>query len=101
MAHLFRECSSLKSLPDISKWNVNKVIKFDNLFSYCSSLLTLPEISKWEIFENIVIDVEYDFDTTYKLNPNVMNYMNNFAKLHINKNYSNACLDKFPLIMGI
>ena len=43
---LFGECSSLKSLPDISKWNTNKVTDMSSLFYYCSSLESLPDISK-------------------------------------------------------
>ena len=44
-------CSSLKSLPDISKWNI-KNIKINNIFKGCSSLLSFPDISKWD-FNNI------------------------------------------------
>ena len=43
---MFSECSSLKALPDISKWNTNKIINISNLFYKCSSLKTLPDISK-------------------------------------------------------
>ena len=43
---LFYECSSLKSLPDISKWNTNNVIDMSLLFCKCSSLELLPDISK-------------------------------------------------------
>ena len=32
------ECSSLKSLPDISKWNTNNVTDMRGLFSNCSSI---------------------------------------------------------------
>ena len=44
---LFEECESLKSLPDISKWNTNKVTNMNNLFYNCKSLESLPDISKW------------------------------------------------------
>ena len=49
---LFYECSSLKELPDISKWNVNNVMAINNLFFNCSSLISLPDISKWNIFNS-------------------------------------------------
>ena len=41
------ECSSLISLPDISKWNTEKVINMSFLFMGCISLKSLPDISKW------------------------------------------------------
>jgi len=47
MSYMFYECSSLLSLPDISKWNTNKVTNISFMFSICSSLLSLPDISKW------------------------------------------------------
>ena len=42
-------CSSLISLPDISKWNIDKVTDMSFMFSRCYSLISLPDISKWEI----------------------------------------------------
>ena len=48
---IFMNCSSLKSLPDISKWNI-KNVKINNIFKGCSSLLSFPDISKW-YFNNI------------------------------------------------
>ena len=38
MSFMFRECSSLFSLPDISKWNTNNVTNMSYMFSKCSSL---------------------------------------------------------------
>ena len=46
---LFDGCSSLKELPDISKWNTNNVTNMSYLFYDCSSLKELPDISKWNI----------------------------------------------------
>ena len=43
----FYDCCSLKSLPDISKWNVEGVKSICGLFMKCSSLKLLPDISKW------------------------------------------------------
>ena len=46
MRFMFGECSSLLSLPDISNWNTNKVTKMSYMFYGCSSLSSLPDISK-------------------------------------------------------
>ena len=37
MSCMFKECSSLSSLPDISKWNTNNVTNMSYMFSGCSS----------------------------------------------------------------
>ena len=52
---IFSECSSLISLPDISKWKTSKVKNMSNMFSLCSKLDSLPDISKWNLpnLENI------------------------------------------------
>ena len=47
MSYMFSECSSLSSLPDISKWNTNNVTDMSYLFNNCSSLSKLSDISKW------------------------------------------------------
>jgi len=36
-------------LPDISKWDTNKVDVLSNMFYGCSSLTSLPDISIWNI----------------------------------------------------
>ena len=46
MSGMFKECSSLSSLPDISKWNTSNVTDMSYMFSGCSSLSSLPDISK-------------------------------------------------------
>ena len=46
---MFGKCSSLSSLPDISKWSTNNVINMKNMLYACSSLSSLPDISKWSI----------------------------------------------------
>ena len=55
MSYMFSGCSSLLSLPDISKWNTNNVTNMSYMFYNCSSLLSLPDISKWKT--NNVIDM--------------------------------------------
>ena len=47
MSYMFYWCSSLSSLPDISKWNINNVTNMSSMFYECSSLSSLPDISKW------------------------------------------------------
>ena len=47
MSSMFEGCSSLSSLPDISKWNIKNVTNMNCLFKGCSSLTSLPDISKW------------------------------------------------------
>ena len=44
---MFSGCSSLISLPDISKWKTDNVNRMSYMFSGCSHLITLPDISKW------------------------------------------------------
>ena len=46
MSYMFDGCSSLLSLPDISKWNTNNVTNMNYMFYACESLSSLPDISK-------------------------------------------------------
>ena len=55
MNSLFYGGSSLKALPDISKWDTKNVNDMSWLFCKCSSLKTLPDISKWNV--NNVLDM--------------------------------------------
>ena len=48
MSSLFGKCTSLITLPDISKWNTSNVTNMHSLFYGCSSLISLPDISKWD-----------------------------------------------------
>ena len=48
MINIFYECSSLISLPDISKWKTNNVTDMSYMFYRCSRLSSLPDISKWK-----------------------------------------------------
>ena len=43
------DCSSLISIPDISKWNTKNIYFMGSLFFNCSSLISLPDITKWDI----------------------------------------------------
>ena len=50
---MFYGCSSLSSLPDISKWDTKNVNDMSYMFYGCSSLSSLPDISKWELNKNL------------------------------------------------
>ena len=43
---MFGEYSSLEKIPDISKWETNRVFYMNNLFSNCSALKEIPDISR-------------------------------------------------------
>ena len=59
MIAIFLNCSSLTTLPDISKWNTDKVKNMIILFFNCSSLISLPDISIWNIHN--VTNISYMF----------------------------------------
>ena len=48
MSDIFNGCRSLKSLPDISKWDTKNVTDMSEMFYWCTSLNSLPDISKWD-----------------------------------------------------
>ena len=45
MSKMFSLCSSLTTLPDISKWKVNNCFIMIQMFIGCISLSSLPKIS--------------------------------------------------------
>ena len=59
MSEIFSGCSSLLSLPDISKWKTNNVINMSYMFNRYSSLSSLPDISKWNTYN--VTNMSYMF----------------------------------------
>ena len=65
LKYIFYNCSSLSSLPDISKWNTNNVKDMQCMFYNCSSLSSLPDISKWNT--NNVEDMSKMFNDTFSL----------------------------------
>ncbi len=46
MSYMFSDCSSLQSLPDISKWNISNVTDMYDMFDGCKLLKALPDFSK-------------------------------------------------------
>ena len=43
MESLFDGCCNLKSLPDISKWNISNLKNKNDMFKNCSKNLNIPE----------------------------------------------------------
>ena len=48
MSGILYNCTSIKTLPDISKWNTDNVINMNKIFYNCTSIESLPDISKWK-----------------------------------------------------
>ena len=62
MQYMFCFCSSLKLLPDISNWNTEKVENIIGMFKNCSSLIKIPDISRWQTGNLIYIDSLFSRD---------------------------------------
>ena len=45
MSYMFHGCTSLSSLPDISKWDTKNVTNMSYMFYWCSSLPSLLTLS--------------------------------------------------------
>ena len=45
MSCMFENCSSLNSLPDISKWNTSNVNNMSDMFDGCSKLSKIPKFN--------------------------------------------------------
>ena len=63
---LFFRCKKLEYLPDISKWNINYAIFLNGMFMECTSLKKLPDISNWKIIENLNYEIIKIFVDLYK-----------------------------------
>ena len=48
MKYMFKDCISLTSLPDISKWNIENVDEMDDIFEGCISSICQPIIAKFK-----------------------------------------------------
>ena len=48
------KCSSLITLPDLSKWNTENIKNITGMLNGCSSLISLPDISKWDLKIGII-----------------------------------------------
>jgi len=49
MSYLFYGCTLLENLSDISKWNLSNVKNLGYMFFNCNSLISLPDISNWDV----------------------------------------------------
>ena len=58
MNNMFEGCSSLISIPDISKWDISNITNINGMFPKCYSLISITDISKLN-FSNI--DKNEDF----------------------------------------
>ena len=89
MSDIFRECSSLISLPDISKWDTNNVIDMNGIFNGCTSLSSLPGILKWNT--NNVTNMSCMFSGCSSLStlPDISNWNTN--KVTDMNNMFNGC----------
>ena len=65
MSYMFFNCSSLLSLPNISKWNTNNVTNMSYMFYNCKSLESLPKISNWKT--DNVTNMSHMFSGCFKL----------------------------------
>ena len=63
MVGMFNKCSSLLSLPDISKWNISKLRNISVMFYECNSLISFPDVSIWNNHSRLTV-----FNMFYKCN---------------------------------
>ena len=73
MYGMFYCCSSLSSLPDISKWNTNNVTNMSKMFSGCSNL---SELNLSSFNTNNVTDMNGMFSGCSNLNQVLINKLN-------------------------
>ena len=43
MRNMFRNCKSLKKLPNINNWNIKSLKKYDNMFEGCNGSFNIPK----------------------------------------------------------
>ena len=79
ISFIFTYCSSLLSLPNISKWNTYNIINIEYAFSNCSSLSTIPDISNWKT-DNLkkIFNIFYGCESLISL-PNISKW--NISKI--------------------
>ena len=65
---LFAKCSSLISLPNISKWNTNNLKQLSSLFSDKNLLLSFPDLTKWNNYDEDKINSAPDYKLINELN---------------------------------
>ena len=65
MSYLFYGCTLIENIPNISKWNTSNVTNMSYMFFNCSSLISLPDISNWNTSR--VIDLSHLFSNCISL----------------------------------
>ena len=78
---IFANCSSLSSLPNISKWNTNTVIDMSLMFYNCSSLSSLPDISKWNTDKVVGVVLMFTKCTSLISMPNISKWKTKNLKI--------------------
>ena len=92
MKKIFANCISLTSLPDISNWNINNVIKMNEIFYNCSSLISLPDLSKWNTYKvDNMRKIFYNCSSISSL-PDMSNWNKNLINFH------NTCYNCISLL---
>ena len=64
---MFTNCTSLISLPDLSKWKTDNLLMMQSLFYDCLSLSFLHDISNWNNYNEHDINTNPNYDVLYRL----------------------------------
>ena len=92
MFGMFWNCSSLKSLPDISQWNTSNVTTMGCMFSDCNSLTSLPDISKWNTSNVTSMEIMFWGCSSLKSFPDILNGKLIRIKKIIPKKFQDCCI---------
>ena len=76
---LFYNCSSLESLPDLSKWNRNYITRMDGMFYNCNKLSSLPDISNWNTEKCIYMNKLFCNCSSLKILPDISKWKTNYV----------------------
>ena len=49
MRSIFYECEQLKSVGDLSNWNVSRVQIINSMFNDCEQLKSVGDLSNWNV----------------------------------------------------
>ena len=71
MENMFKDCNELKSLPDISRWDVSKVNNFSKMFYRCTKLESLSDLSKWSPKKDAKMSKMFSECTSLRSLPNI------------------------------
>ena len=57
---MFYSCEQLKSVGDLSNWDVSKVEDMTSMFENCKQLKSVGDLSKWNVSNVKRIDFMFD-----------------------------------------